>query len=219
MFKKPEHIRAKEREEEEQARKTEEGVQLRKKQGEDTTTGEQVWYSRRVEDGCQIHWAIITHGTKYELRLPNGFRAGEKGTPEDRKTGTFEAPPREYEDRAVPWSLKEEAKRLRTLSLTRPTKGRTRDYTICQIGWTALAADAVDARWRAARKAVGATALGFDDCLALLRDFADIIKKPEGCALDHAWFAETLEVPSHRLREITPEKAARSFQRMLQGSG
>ncbi|WQF84424.1 hypothetical protein CDEST_09438 [Colletotrichum destructivum] len=217
MFQKPAHIRAKEREEEEQAKKTDEGVQLRKKQGEDTTTGEQVWYSRRVENGCQIHWVIITHGKKYELRLPNGVRAEEK-VPEDQRINTFE-PPREYEDRILPWSLKEEANRLRTLNLTRPTKGHTQDYIICQIGWTALTGDEVDAKWKAARKAIEANALSFDDCLALLRDFADIIKKPEGCALDYAWFAETLEIPSHRLHEITPEKAVRSFQRMLQSGG
>ncbi|KAK1962257.1 hypothetical protein LY78DRAFT_661416 [Colletotrichum sublineola] len=212
MLSNKEAVKVRQKEEEER-RKTEEGVRLRKKQGQDTTTGEQVWYSRRVEDGCQLHWAIITHGNKYELRLPNGIPSREK-VPDS----TFE-PPREYEARVVPWLLKEETNRLRTLELTKPGKGHTRDYVICQIGWTTLTKDQVNAEWDAARKALAVDALGFDDCRNLLKNFACIIKKPDGCALDYGWFAETLEIPSHRLHEITPERATKSFQHMLQNGG
>ncbi|KAK2049109.1 hypothetical protein LZ31DRAFT_625036 [Colletotrichum somersetense] len=210
MFASKEAIKARQQEEE-QRREMEEGVQLRKKQAQDSATGEQVWYSRRVEDGCQIHWAVITHGNKYALRLPNGIPSREK-----LPDSTYEAP-REYEAQVVPWSLKEETNRLRTLELTSPPgKGRTRDYTVCQIGWTTLTKDQVNAEWEAARKALAADALGFDDCRNLLKKFSRIIKKPDGCALDYDWFAESLEIPSHRLHEITPEKAVKSFQHMIQ---
>ncbi|KAK2054207.1 hypothetical protein LY76DRAFT_597157 [Colletotrichum caudatum] len=204
MFTSEKTIRARQQEEE-QRRGTEEGVQLREKQGRDSATGEQVWYSRRVEDGCQIHWAIITHGNKYALGLPNGVPSREK------------VPGSTYEAHVVPWSLREETSRLRTLELADPPgKGRTRDYTVCQIGWTTLAKDQVSAEWEAARKALAVDALGFDDCRGLLKSFSRIIKKPEGCAVDYDWFAESLEVPSHRLHEITLDNAARSFQRMMQ---
>ncbi|OHW90532.1 hypothetical protein CSPAE12_10796 [Colletotrichum incanum] len=201
---------------EEHKKGTEQGVQLRKKQAQDTTAGEQVWYSRRVDDGCQLHWAIITHGKKYELRLPNGIPQAKK-VPEGQQTDSVESP-RKYEDRVVPWSLKEETNKLRTLNLVKPGKGHTRDYIVCQIGWTTLGEDAVDAEWKAARKALAVDTLGFDDCRNLLRSFACIIKEPEGCALDYAWFAETLEIPSHRLHEITPEEAVKSFLSMMQKS-
>jgi len=212
MFANKEAVKAR-RQEEEQRRKTEEGVQLRKKQGQDSATGEQVWYSRRVEDGCQLHWAIITHGNRYILWLPDGIPSREK-VPDS----TFE-PPREYEAKVVPWSLKEERNRLRTLELTKSRdKGRTQDYTVCQIGWTTLTKEEVNAEWEAARKALAVDALGFDDCRNLLKNFACIIKKPGGCALDYDWFAESLEMPSHRLHEITPEKAIKAFQHTLQNS-
>ncbi|GKT72941.1 hypothetical protein ColTof4_05364 [Colletotrichum tofieldiae] len=207
-----ETINARKKEEEKQ--KTDEGVQLRKKQGQDTTTGEQVWYSRRVDDGCQLHWAIIAHGRKYELRLPNGIPQ-KKEVHEGQQTESLETP-REYEDRVVPWSLKEEMNKLRALNLTKPGKKHTGDYTVCQIGWTTLTQDEVNAEWQAARKALPVDTLGFDDCRKLLKSFACIIKKPEGCALDYDWFAETLEIPSHRLHEITPEKAVKSFEHMMQ---
>ncbi|GKT40554.1 uncharacterized protein ColSpa_00735 [Colletotrichum spaethianum] len=197
MFRNAEAVKAREREEE-QKRKTEEGV----------------WYSRRVDDGCQLHWAIITHGKKYELRLPKGFPTKEK-LPDGQQTSVFETP-REYEDRVVPWSLKEETNKLRTLNLTKPGKGHTQDYTVCQIGWTTLTGEEVDTEWKASRQALAVDTLGFDDCRNLLKSFARIIKKPEGCALDYDWFAETLETPTHRLSEITPEKAVKSFQYMLQ---
>ncbi|KAK1991288.1 hypothetical protein LX36DRAFT_716177 [Colletotrichum falcatum] len=212
MFGDKEAIKAR-RQEEDQRRKTEEGVQLREKQGRDSRTGEQVWYSRRVEDGCQLHWAIITHGNKYELRLPGGIPSREKAP------GSALEPPREYEARVVPWSLKAEMNRLRALGLAGPGEGRTRDYTVCQIGWTALARDQVDAEWVAARGPPAAGALGFDDCRGLVKRFARIVEGPGGRALDYDWFAESLEVPSHRLHEVAPDKAAKSFQHALQSGG
>ncbi|KXH25489.1 hypothetical protein CSIM01_09284 [Colletotrichum simmondsii] len=129
MFKNSEILRAREQQEEDRKILKEE-VDLRGKQGQDTAKGEQVWYSRRVDDGCLVHWAIITHGQKYELRLPNGSvpKPREK-VPESEKTISFE-PARVYEARVAAWSLKEEMNKLRALKLSTPSKGyHTRDYT------------------------------------------------------------------------------------------
>ncbi|EXF79993.1 hypothetical protein CFIO01_00889 [Colletotrichum fioriniae PJ7] len=214
MFKNSEILRAREQQEEDR-KKLKEEVDLRGKQGQDTTKGEQVWYSRRVDDGCLLHWAIITHGQKYELRLPNGSITKNK-VPESEKTSSFE-PARVYESRVVAWSLKEEMNKLRALKLSTPAKGyHTRDYTVCQIGWTTLTKDEVNTEWAAARSSIVAEDLGYDDCRELLKKFGGIIKKPEGCALDYNWFTESLETPTHRLNEITPDKAVKGFQNSMQ---
>ncbi|KAK1622229.1 hypothetical protein BDP81DRAFT_400391 [Colletotrichum phormii] len=196
-------------------KRLQEEVNLRGKQGQDTSKGEQVWYSRRVDDGCLLHWAIITHGLKYELRLSNGNVPKDK-LPESEKTSSF-GPPRVYEARVVSWSLKEEMNKPRALKLSTPAKGyHTRDYTVCQIGWTTLTKDEVNTEWAAARSSIAAEDLGYDDCRELLKKFGSIIKKPEGCALDYDCFAESLETPTHRLSEITPDKAVKGFQNSMQ---
>ncbi|OHE98500.1 hypothetical protein CORC01_06291 [Colletotrichum orchidophilum] len=214
MFKSSETLKTRKKQEEEK-KKTEEQVKLRGKQGQDTSKGEQVWYSRRVDDGCLLHWAIITHGQKYELRLPNGNVTTEK-VPESQKTSSFE-PARVYEARVVLWSLKEEMNKLRALKLATVASGdHTRDYTVCQIGWTTMNKDKVDAEWAAARSSIVAEDLGYDDCRELLKTFGGIIKKPEGCALDYDWYTTSLETPSHRLTEITADKAVKRFQNSMQ---
>ncbi|KAK0374126.1 hypothetical protein CLIM01_08534 [Colletotrichum limetticola] len=216
MFKNSEVLRAREEQEEDRKRLKEE-VNLRGKQGQDTTKGEQVWYSRRVDDGCLLHWAIITHGQKYELRLPNGSVPKPKDkVPESEKASSFE-PARVYEARVAAWSLKEETNKLRALQLSTPSKGyHTRDHTVCQIGWTTLTKDEVNTEWAAARSTIPAKDLGYDDCRELLKRFGSIIKTPEGCALDYDWFKESLETPTHRLTEITPDKAVKGFQNSMQ---
>ncbi|KXH63216.1 hypothetical protein CSAL01_06369 [Colletotrichum salicis] len=181
MFKTSVILKAIEQQEEEK-KKLQEEVNLRDKQGQDTFEGEQ---------------AIITHGQKYELRRPNGNVPKDK-LQESEKTSSFE-PPRVYEARVVSWSLKEEMNKLRALKLSTPAKGyHTRDYTICQIGWTTLTKDEVNTEWAAARSFIAAKDLGYDDCRELLKRFGGIIKKPDGCALDYDWFTESLETPTQR---------------------
>lgn len=202
---------------EEHRRKVEEEVQRRRAQEQDSSKGENVWFSRRINDGHLYHWAIFTHGKKYELRLPSREKYKDM-LPKGRLVGSV-VPTFKYEARIAPWSLKDEMMQLRDESLAVQGKPHAQDYYICQIGWTTLTESAVDAECKAASSSFGMYVLGFNDCQSFLKRFASkIIQLPEGCALDYGWFAENIETPYHRLQEIAPDENMKAYQRYLQMS-
>jgi hypothetical protein len=200
---------------EEHRRKLEEEIRRRKAQEQDSSKGENVWFSRRIIDGHLYHWAIFTYGKKYELRLPSREKYKDM-LPNGRLVGSV-VPSFKYKASIVPWSLKDEMLQVRDASLTAEGKPYAQDYYICQIGWTTLSESDVDAQCEAASSSFGIYVLGFNDCQSFLKRFARmIIHQPEGCALDYHWFADNVETQYHRLQEIAPDENIRAYQRHLQ---
>ncbi|EPE36376.1 hypothetical protein GLAREA_05714 [Glarea lozoyensis ATCC 20868] len=200
---------------EEHRRKLEEEVQRRKAQEQDSSKGENVWFSRRIHDGHLYHWAIFTYGKKYELRLPSREKYKDM-LPNGRLVGSV-VPSFKYQANIVPWSLEDEMMQVRDASLTAEGKPHVQDYYVCQIGWTTLSERDVDAQCEAAISAFGIYVLGFNDCQSFLKRFVRmIIHQPEGCALDYHWFADNVETQYLKLQEIAPDENIRAYQLHLQ---
>lgn len=188
-------------------------VELRRKQEQDKTKGESVWFSRRIIDGHLHHWALFVYSKKYELRLPT--REMSKLLPHG---GFFKSvvPTVNFEAKISPWTLENQVMDIREKSLAGRGTPQAADYYVCQIGWTLLSAAQVDAECMATQKAFGLYVLGFSDCQTFLKQLARrIILQPDGRALDYDWFAHNTETSYHKLQQISPDANIQKFQNHL----
>jgi hypothetical protein len=196
---------------EEHRRRVDNEIQLRKAQELDRSKGENVWFSRRIQNGHLHHWALFTYGKKYELRLPSRDKFKDM-LPNGQFVGSV-VPSLQYEAKISQWTLKDEMMRLRDESLVEGGKPYAQDYYICQIGWTKLSEKDVDAACEATRATFGVYVLGFNDCQTFLKQFAKrIINIPDDCALDYQWFATNVETQYHELQLIPPDENLKAYQ-------
>ncbi|KAK7430806.1 hypothetical protein QQZ08_002595 [Neonectria magnoliae] len=175
-------------------------VQLRLEQESQTDRGERIWVSHHVENGQLKHWALLTHGYKYELRLAVSPKKRQR-IPDveegilirDRDRWTSMGRwGRYYEYRIQPCTLYEERRREAVAKYQFPAVA---GFYSSLISWTRKLKAQVDADCKATFEKFGRYSLFGNNCQHFLRNFA--VKIVEDKADDWEWFFQST-VSSYR---------------------
>ncbi|KAF2471690.1 uncharacterized protein BDR25DRAFT_194562, partial [Lindgomyces ingoldianus] len=133
--------------------KLREGADLRRREEQDTTKGEKVWFSRYVANGRLRHWVLLTHGTKYELRRSRNV--------EENPAGSQGKPTGEFTFFSKPFTIDQEQREALQSEMKMPEQD---GYFVCLIGWTRMSKDQVDSACEEAFKSFGKYNLLWNNC-------------------------------------------------------
>lgn len=160
---------------EKQKQKLEEGAALRQRQEQDTTKGERVWFSRHVEGGRLLSWAVLTHGVKHDFE-----RADSK-----QSTGF------NYSSR--PFSVEQEYVEASSAAWTSPEQD---GYYVCLIGWTRRSAQEVEQAVALAQRPFGTSNLRWSSCQNFLQQLGNshILSLT---AADYPWYLDNCDTKYH----------------------
>ncbi|KAH6894515.1 hypothetical protein B0T10DRAFT_590133 [Thelonectria olida] len=162
-------------------------VKQRLLQDSDTTRGERVWFSHHTWNGQLKHWALITHGYKYELRAANpNLRAIENGDRIRDGWTSVGGWGRRYQYNISPCRVDEEKRRAAIKNSRSP---EVDGFYVSMIGWTNKTKAEVDAACIATAAKFGFYNLFFNNCQHFLRTFA--VEIVDDKAQDWAWFANS----------------------------
>lgn len=157
-------------------------VEERAAQEADTTSGQQVWFSRYICGGTARHWRLVARGTKYELRKD---LCGE-----------------DYSYDHSLWTMLDESEQANHAEVTIP--GVDGHY-ICLIGWTTKSQQQIQSAFDETRNEYGEAVLPPGKCGKFLQGFASKIVSKS--AVDRQWFndnCKTLVQPGQTMPRPPP---------------
>lgn len=165
-------------------------VELRLREEEDHTKGQQVWFSRYIYNGRLRHWVLMTHGNKYELRLGEnvGKESGEEPPGESKFTYHM-----------TPFTIEEEKRKAALAESSLPDVD---GFYVCLIGWTTKTKDEVDLACRSASQSFGEYHLLWKNCQHFLRILADQILATK--AADYPWFKSNTRTRYQKTQSLMP---------------
>ncbi|KAK1999314.1 hypothetical protein LX36DRAFT_669582 [Colletotrichum falcatum] len=145
-----------------------------------TDAGERIWLSHDVRNGRFLHWVVITHGFKYELR-----RGENKGASRAKRRLVDMGIGGEYYFNAAEATVSEERRRMAVTDYRKPIVG---EHFISMIGWTLKSRREVRAAGDAVMGKFGSYNYVLNNCQDFLRRFAKKIVARK--ADDWEWFFE-----------------------------
>ena len=165
-------------------------VERRLREEEDHTTGEQVWFSRYINNGRLRHWVMMAHGNKYELRRSEnvGKKSGEEG-PEEM----------EFTYHVTPCTIDQEKRKAALAESSLPDVD---GFYVCLIGWTTKTKEEVDLACQLAFQQFGKYHLLWKNCQDFLRMLADQIVVTK--AADYPWFYSNTKTRYQKTQSLMP---------------
>lgn len=165
-------------------------VEQRLREEEDHTKGQQVWFSRYIQNGRLRHWILITHGNKYELRRSENV---EKGNDKERP-GELD-----FTYHVAPSTIDEEKRKAAMTELSVPDVD---GFYVCLIGWTHKTKEEVDLACKSVFQSFGEYHLLWKNCQDFLRLLAEQILVAK--AADYSWFKSNTKTRYQKTQSLMP---------------
>ncbi|KAL6722200.1 hypothetical protein ACLMJK_001307 [Lecanora helva] len=165
-------------------------VERRLREEKDHSKGQQVWFSRYINNGRLRHWVLMTHGNKYELRRTENVQ---------RQTGEERAGEQEFTYHVSPFTVDEEK---RQAALAESSLPEVDGFYVCLIGWTTKSKEEVDSACRSVLQQFGKYNLLWKNCQDFLRMLAEQIIASK--AADYSWFNSNTKTRYQKTQSLMP---------------
>ena len=168
-------------------------VDRRLREEQDTTRGEQVWFSRYILNGRLRHWVLMMHGNKYELRRSDNVGNNVKENREER------AEEMKFTFHITPSTIDEEKRRA---TLAESSIPEIDGFYVCLIGWTSKPKADVDRICSSVFQQFGTYHLFWKNCQHFLRMLAEQLLERK--AADYPWFESNTKTRYQKTQALMP---------------